>query len=164
MRAACKRMILSGQLALVAALGCAYQNDTVRASTPARTSVRVGAEPGRQVIVLRAPFVDRRSDQSRCGNKRIGDHETAVVRCAEPPGEWLAQALGRELRANGFRVYDGDALPGEPALRIEGYLEHLFIENQYNARLPQSLPQRNDAAWSVRPLPGVNCAEQPPTK
>jgi hypothetical protein len=129
MRTVGGRAILGAQVVAVAALGCAYQDATVRASAPERATVPGATAPDGPAIVLREPFVDERVDQSRCGVKRIGDDETAVVRCADPPGQWLARSLARELRAHGFRVYDSGAPPGLSALRIEGYLEYLFIEN-----------------------------------
>ena len=33
-----------------------------------------------------------------------------------------------ELRASGFQVYDHEAPPGQPAVRIEGFLTQLFVE------------------------------------
>lgn len=134
----------------MAALGCAYQDATIRASAPERARVLGAAAPGGPAIVLHEPFVDERADRSRCGVKRVGDGETAVVRCGDPPSQWLGHSLARELRANGFRVYENEAPPDVPALRIEGYLEYLFIENQFEARFTHRATNTPEADLAVR--------------
>jgi hypothetical protein len=117
-----------GWLLLVwAAIGCAYQDATVR--RPAAAAVASGLRiVGSPAVVLVTPFIDARSDRHRCGMKKAWSQESARVECGGQPGEWLAELLAQELRSAGFQVYEKQAPPGLAAVRIEGILTQLFIE------------------------------------
>ncbi len=108
-------------------VGCAYQDATVRA--PALATVTGGSTiSGSPAVVLVTPFADARPDRTRCGVKRVFNKESARITCDAAPGQWLADLLAQDLRAAGFRVYDKQAPPGQPVVRIEGVLTQLFIE------------------------------------
>ena len=112
---------------LVLVIGCAYQDATVRA--PALATVTAGSIiSGSPAVVLVTPFADARPDRSRCGVKKVFSKESARIECGAAPGQWLADLLAQELRAAGFRVYDKQPPPGQPAVRIEGVLTQLFVE------------------------------------
>jgi hypothetical protein len=109
--------------------GCATQDATVRPPAPATvaTGYRIWGSPA---VVLATPFVDQRPDPSRCGMKKAWSKVSARINCSEPPARWLAQFLAQELRIAGFRVYEREkeVPPGQPVVRIEGFLSQLFVE------------------------------------
>ena len=123
---------LAGLAMFALGTGCPWQNATV--SVPAAGKVasdyRVWGAPA---VLLTTPFVDARPDRSRCGVRKAGSSESASVTCSAPPAQWLAELVAQQLRAAGFLVFENEAPPGGPVIRIEGFLSQLFIEPDVQA-------------------------------
>jgi hypothetical protein len=108
---------------------CALTAGTI---APPAQSVRTGLEGGgeRPVLVL-AGWADERPVRTRCGMKKNGyNMDTADMRCAAEPAQWLPGLLATELKAAGFAVLQA---PSPDALAIEGHLLQFFVEPKVGA-------------------------------
>lgn len=121
------RSLVVGCALLALGGGCVFQDARLR--VPSANAVTSGYRiAGRPVVVMAPSFVDERTDRGRCGMKKVGSKPAGRVDCDAPPNQWLAALLVDELRAAGFQVYDHEAPPDQPAVRIEGFLTQLFVE------------------------------------
>jgi len=121
------RSLVVGCALLTLGGGCTFQDARLRA--PSADAVASGDRiDGSPAIVMAPSFVDERPDRGRCGMKKAASKPAARVDCDAAPNQWLAKLLVGELRATGFQVYEHEAPPGQPVVRIEGFLTQLFVE------------------------------------
>jgi hypothetical protein len=111
--------------------GCAFDDLTVR--TPPRQEITAGSRrgEGREVGLIK-PFRNGRR-QTRCGMQKNGfNMDTANVICRDTPESMLADLLGDELLASGFRVLADPARASRSTLMISGAVEQAFVEPKLN--------------------------------
>lgn len=123
--------------AMALSTGCAFTNVDIHPPDGASASKlaaqgRNGPGRGREVIV-HAPFGDLRHDRKRCGMQKNGyNMDTADVKCSEPPGQWLADALAIELTRAGYKPLRSDAVPGPTTVIVRGAVHQLFLEPKHD--------------------------------
>jgi hypothetical protein len=126
-------------LAALASLetGCAFVNVDVHppdAPPASALAPQAGKSPGRgREIIVHAPFADSRYEPTRCGMQKNGyNMDTADVKCTEPPGTWLADALAVELLRAGYKPLRSDAVPGPTTVVVRGTVHQLFLEPKHD--------------------------------
>ena len=127
-------------LALLAATtllstGCAFANvDVHPPDTPPALAAEARGGPGRgREIIVYAPFADARYEITRCGMQKNGyNMDTADVKCTEPPGRWVADALAIELHRAGYKPLRADAVPGPTTIVVRGTVYQLFLEPKHD--------------------------------
>jgi hypothetical protein len=131
------RLLLLLALAASLSTGCAFTNVEVH-PPDTKTTAQLAAEgrggPGRgREIIVHAPFADVRRSPSRCGMQKNGyNMDTADVKCTDPPGRWLADALGIELARVGYKPLRADAVPGPTTVVVRGAVHQLFLEPKHD--------------------------------
>lgn len=119
-------------MASVAASGCAITTMTLYAPAHERVSSAMQVGQGREILLM--PFTDERLLVERCGMKKNSyNMDTADIRCAVPPNQWLTALLAAELRAAGFVVLSEPSQAGPETLRLETWLSKFFIEAKVGA-------------------------------
>jgi hypothetical protein len=117
--------------AAVSLASCAFGDVTLK--EPPRASVATGSRrgEGREIVLLR-PFANLRA-QARCGMKKNGyNMDTASVLCPAQPELMLADLLGAELVAAGFKILPDLRQAGPSTIVLEGGVEQAFLEPKLN--------------------------------
>lgn len=114
-------------VAIAGGLGCAFTDVVV--TPPPRASVATGSHRGQgRAIVVRRPFIDRRSEQ-RCGMKKDAyNNDTAKIICASDPSPALGDLVAAELAASGFKVLRDEEQAGPTTVVLTGTVTQVFVE------------------------------------
>lgn len=108
------------------ASGCALTPSDVHppASPPITTATQGNA---REVLVV-GPFVDERENTETCGTKTNGyGMNTSHIRCATPPGTWLADSIEDGFRKNGYTILPRNATPHADTILVLGSVKELYM-------------------------------------
>jgi uncharacterized lipoprotein YajG len=116
-------------LLAVCGSGCLFTNMTLKSPAHAQVTTATGPVAQGRELLLVVPFADRRPKADLCGYKKNGvNMVTAQIHCSTPPNQLIADLMGQELSAAGFKVVTDAASATSAALRIEAELSQLFVE------------------------------------
>lgn len=100
-----------------------YSNSTI--SMPSAEASNNYSGGANRLVVVQA-FIDKRSDQSRIGMKKLKNEYTANILADQDINEWMGLRLSNEFKAAGFRL---EANGGSGmATKVQGFTQKVFIE------------------------------------